>query len=74
MQMKVVEGGISKRDIQMMMIMIAKEGIQMTTIAKEGIQKRRHVLRGEERTYMGSQMESGRHGDSLEETRMPRMI
>ena len=60
--MKVVEEGILKRDIQMMMI------------AKEGIQKRRHILRRKKRTYIGSQMESGRPRDYPGETRMPRTI
>jgi hypothetical protein len=59
---EVVEEGILKRDIQMMMR------------AKEGIQKRGHILRRKKRTYMESRMESGRPGDHPEETRMPRII
>jgi hypothetical protein len=61
-QMEVVEEGILKGDIQMMMR------------AKEGIQKRGHILRRKKRTYMESRMESGRPGDHPEETRMPRII
>jgi hypothetical protein len=64
-QMKVVEEDILKG---------VKGDIQMMMIAKEGIQKRRHTLRRKKRTYMGSRMESGRPGDHLEETRMPRTI
>jgi len=66
-QMRMV---MAKEGIQKVMVM----AMVMMMIAKEGIQKRRHTLRREERTYTGSQMESRRRGDSPEETRMPRLI